>query len=457
MVLEAIISHKRDELAARKRDLPLERLRQDLQPSPRSLLESLKKPSLGYILELKKASPSRGTIRRNFDPAHLAKIYEPYASGVSVLADSRFFEGRLEYVRDVAGAVQIPVLLKDFIIDPYQVYEARRYGANAVLLMLSVLDDREFGRCFEAVQKLKMDALVEVHNEKELQRALVLGAEIIGINNRDLKTLDVDLATTERLAPLLPRDKIVIAESGIRDHRDTLRLRDLVSGFLVGSSLMAREDLGRATKELIFGSVKVCGLTREADAVWAGKSGAVYGGMIFAHESPRVVDMNTARQLSKNRELDWVGVFRNHDLQQVFETASALDLPVVQLHGEEDADYIRRLKERLGHGKEIWKALRIDDRIPDLKRIVADRILLDSYRRGVPGGTGHSFDWSLLREQGAENLVLGGGLGPKNAAAADAVGASILDVNSGLESEPGIKDSELITRFFEELRGRGRS
>ena len=456
MVLQTIISHKRAEVATRKQHLPVDELRRGLEPSRRSLKRSLSEGRTRFILELKKASPSRGIIRRDFIPADLAKIYEPHADGISVLADNRFFKGSLEYVREVSDNVKLPVLLKDFVLEPYQVFEARKWGADGILLMLSVLDDRQFRQGFEAAQQLEMDALVEVHDESELRRALELGAEIIGINNRNLANLKVDLSTTERLAPLVPREKIVISESGIGNHEDVLRLRNLVSGFLVGSSLMSRDDLGRATRELIYGAVKVCGLSREEDAAAVRSSGGIYGGLIFAEESPRTVTSDRAKHLASGVDLEWAGVFRNQDVQFVVETANELQLRVVQLHGEESEDYLRVIKRRLPKSTEIWKVVRVSESLPRISKTLADRVLLDTYRRGLPGGTGERFDWALLDGRERANIVLSGGLSPENAEEADRVGASVLDVNSGVESQPGIKDSLLIGSFFKKLRGRGR-
>lgn len=456
MILDAIINHKKEEVSNRKKRAPLEEIKRGLTCSARSLKEGLKQNRTGFILELKRASPSRGTIRQDFTPAALAKIYEPYADGISVLADEKYFGGRLEYIQDVAETVNTPVMLKDFVVDPYQIYEARKYGANGILLMLSVLSNRDFSICMEATRLLGMDALVEVHDREELDRALDLGAEIIGINNRNLKDLSVDLKTTEELAPLVPKDKILIAESGIRDHRDIVRLRKLVSGFLVGSSLMSRLDLDRACRELIYGPVKVCGLKSEDDATWAKKKGALYGGLIFAKESPRRVSVETAKRLVGSVSLDWAGVFLNEDLHEVARVTRDLDLKVVQLHGDEDDDYVKELRKSILEYSEIWKALRIKDEAPRIQTPNANRILLDTYRPFARGGTGKKFDWSLIEGLDKAKIVLSGGLGVHNVEEADRLGVGALDVNSGLETEPGLKDHGLVARFFEKLRGEGR-
>src|SRR5437660_798827 len=170
-----------------------------LQPSDRSLARALRAGHTGFIMECKHASPSAGVLRPDFDPVAIARAYAPIADAISVITDKPYFQGSLEYLRAVREAVDLPVLCKDFVVDPYQVYEARHYGADALLLMLSVLEDREFQQCMAVAEALDMDVLAEVHDEHELERAVRLGARLIGINNRDLRTLQVDLAVTERL------------------------------------------------------------------------------------------------------------------------------------------------------------------------------------------------------------------------------------------------------------------
>jgi indole-3-glycerol phosphate synthase / phosphoribosylanthranilate isomerase len=452
MVLEQIVTYKRTEVESRKGALPFETLVRGLRKSDRSLEKALTGPQTGFVFECKKASPSRGLLRADFDPSTIAGIYSSYADAISVIADERFFQGSLEYVTQVSKAVSLPVLCKDFVVDPYQVYEARSYGADAILLMLAVLDDKTLTECARAAKELGMDVLAEVHDENELARAIDRNLKIIGINNRNLKNLEVDLLVTERLAPLVPQDRIVVAESGIRDHLDVQKLSGMVDGFLVGSSLMSKDNLDAACRELVYGRVKVCGLCREEDAQAAMRAGAVYGGLIFSPESARRVDLNQAKTIQCAASLKWVGVFVNTSSKEVAMTAKELDLSAVQLHGDESANYIARLRGVLPRGCEVWKALRVGDRAPVIEGTGADRVLLDNFSPNSRGGTGRSFDWSLLKDLNLSRVILSGGLCPSNGFDAARLGAFGLDVNSGVELTPRFKSASLITEFFSALR-----
>ncbi|MGZ8997368.1 MAG: phosphoribosylanthranilate isomerase, partial [Allosphingosinicella sp.] len=299
----------------------------------------------------------------------------------------------------------------------------------------------------------------EVHDEAQLELALRLGTPIIGINNRDLKTLQVDLEVTERLAPQIPKDRLVIAESGIQGRADVERLAGVVDGFLVGTALMRAADPERAARELAFGRVKVCGLTDPRDARLAA-GGASHAGMIFVPESLRHIrcaDALPVAQAIRAGGLKSVGVFRNGKVMEVAATARALGLDIVQLHGEEDPAYIAALRNLVGRETEIWAVSAVGAHDPQ-RRPGADRTLYDTASAGRSGGTGIPFDWSRL--QGGEELgtdVVAGGLSPDNAAAAAKLGAYALDVNSGVESAPGRKDAVKLRAFFEALRPRARA
>lgn len=453
-VLAEIVARKRVDLVERKAKRSLESFRAGVRPSTKSLAEALAKPGLRFICECKKASPSEGLIRPDFDPADIARIYRPFADGVSVLTDTPYFQGDFTHLDVVRRELGQPILCKDFIVDPYQIYEARALGADVVLLMMSVLDDADYRVCAAVAEELAMDILTEVHDEDELERALSLGAKIIGINNRDLKTLKIDLATTRRLAPKIPRDRRIVCESGIRSRADIEAVSDLVDGFLVGSHLMKSARLDLSLRELIFGPVKVCGLTSVADRDAAYAAGASRGGLIFAPASPRAVDRDKARLIATDTPLPLVGVFVDAPVAQVAEYAGELALSAVQLHGEESAAYITSLRGLLPASCAIWKAVRIRDRIPSIREFGADRLLLDTYREGQVGGTGERFDWALLKQHPErDRYILAGGLNPSNIAEASALGCYGLDVNSGVESAPGIKDSTLLRQLFSALRG----
>lgn len=254
--LEKILERKRTEVAERARRVSLEELRSRPDPrgAPRSLAASLRSPNgFALIAEIKKASPSAGLIRAHFDPGALAKAYaRGGASALSILTDEPFFQGRLEHLRLARDAARLPCLRKDFILSEYQVWEARAAGADAILLIVAALMRREMIRLLELARSLDLETLVEVHDAREMDAALRLDAPIIGINNRNLKTFKVDLAVTETLAPRVPRDRVVVSESGLARPEDLRRVRDAgASAALVGEGLMRHANVERATRDLL--------------------------------------------------------------------------------------------------------------------------------------------------------------------------------------------------------------
>ncbi len=256
-VLERIITYKREEVAARKRATTFEalQLESDELPLPLPFEASLRrctdKPAL--IAEIKKASPSKGLIRGDFDPPALARAYaEGGATCLSVLTDGPSFQGDDRYLRAVKIFSPLPVIRKDFMIDPWQVLESRALGADAILIIMAAVDDTLAVELFSEAKFWMLDALVEVHDEAEMERALKLGASMIGVNNRSLVTFETDLGTTERLAKLIPSDRLLVAESGIFTNADITRLQRAGAGaFLVGESLMRQDDVAAATRSLL--------------------------------------------------------------------------------------------------------------------------------------------------------------------------------------------------------------
>ncbi|MDZ4230856.1 MAG: indole-3-glycerol phosphate synthase TrpC [Dehalococcoidales bacterium] len=258
MVLERIVTENRPWLETRKRDFPLaelQRMALELSP-PLDMAAALRGDGIRLIAEVKKASPSRGLIRADFDPVEIARIYTANgAAAISVLTESLNFQGSLGYLRSIREALgndRLPLLRKDFIVEPYQVYEARAYGADALLLIAAILEYEKLSELLELSHELGMKCLVEVHNEAEMEIALKSQARIIGINNRDLRDFSVDLAVTGRLRPLVPGDRIVVSESGIKDRCDVEWLRNLgVDAVLVGETLMSAPDIAARMKELL--------------------------------------------------------------------------------------------------------------------------------------------------------------------------------------------------------------
>jgi indole-3-glycerol phosphate synthase len=251
-VLDKILAHKAEELAALKRKQPLEALREaaETAPTPRDFVAALQRETVALIAEVKHASPSRGVLIEDFDPQQLATGYAANgAAAISVLTDEQFFQGGLDDLRTVRAAVELPILRKDFTLDPYQLYEARAAGADAVLLIVAALADDQLSELHALAGELGLAALVEVHNATELERALTLNPMLVGINNRDLKTFDVDLATTAGLIGSLPAGVTTVAESGILAVADVQQMGALgADAVLVGEALVRAGDVAATVR-----------------------------------------------------------------------------------------------------------------------------------------------------------------------------------------------------------------
>jgi indole-3-glycerol phosphate synthase/phosphoribosylanthranilate isomerase len=425
--------------------------------SNNSFFQALRQAKPGFILECKKASPSKGLIRPDFDLAAICDAYSDYATCISVLTDEKYFQGSFDYLKTVTAQVKQPVICKDFFIDEYQVYLARLNGANAILLMLSVLNDKQYNKLANVAKRLKLSILTEVSNEQEMARALTLGANIVGINNRNLRDLSTDTRRTAQLAALIPADKrknlVVISESGIYNHQQVQQISEVADGFLVGSSIMAQADIAGACKRLIFGEHKICGLGKPADAIAAYEYGATFGGLIFYPKSPRNVTVEQASNIVKAAPLSFVGVFVNETITKVADIAKQLSLAAVQLHGNEDEAYIQQLRPLLPVNCEVFKAKAVKDQLPQFNES-ADRFVLDTYHHNLPGGSGKSFDWQLLQQlPNDKRFMIAGGLNLDNVTQAAKHNAIGLDINSGVEDKPGDKNPEKIKQILTLITG----
>jgi len=471
-ILGRIVARTRERLAVRRREMPLERILVSA-PTPigrRPFASAISRPGqVNVIAEFKRRSPSRGVIREDLHPVRVAQAYEiAGAAALSVLTEEQFFGGSMEDLREARAATLLATLSKDFVVDPYQVWDARYAGADAVLLIVAALEDGEIRQLLSAADEAGLEALVEVHSERELRRALECGARIVGVNNRDLTTMAVDLQTSLSLAPLIPDDVVAVAESGIRGPGDVRRLRDAdYDAVLVGEHLMTQRDPGQALESLIRESsaprwagradrggtgvfVKVCGITSVDDALEVAGAGADAIGLVFWPGSPRRVDLETARRISASLppSVLRVGVFVDAPREEIVRASEEVGLDVLQLHGQEPPEDLaglpRPVVKAVGvrAGFEVASALRYQG--------TADGILLDSGTGGAPGGTGATFDWSLAREvrEKVPFLMLAGGLTPDNVARAlAAVRPHGVDVSSGVESAPGRKDAARVRAF----------
>jgi len=471
-ILDEIFAHKRDQVARQKMERPVESVRTAAERAdePRDFVGALRQnvaqPAL--IAEIKRASPSRGPLVEDFDPLQLAHIYQRNgAAAISVLTDARYFQGHLSFLTAVRRAVQLPVLRKDFVFDQYQVYEARAAGADAILLIVAMLEDYALRGLYRLTRSLGMEALVEVHDEEELARALQIEPRLVGINNRNLHTFEVDLETTARLRPLIPPEAAVVAESGIHTPADVSRLAAIgADAMLVGESLVVAQDTGAQVRRLAIPSatrVKICGFTNLPDAHAALDAGADMLGFNFYPQSKRYIEPARCAAIVKGLRdhgapVTTVGVFVNASRDEVASIMTTCGLDLAQIHGDEPPEFVAAF------GGQAFKGLRPES--PDGARSDATRfaraeapaLLVDARRPGEYGGTGHTGDWDLARELAAQYpILLAGGLTPDNVTAAVAqVHPWGVDVASGVESSPGKKDAGKMAVFVKAARERPR-
>src|SRR5438270_10360839 len=467
MFLDQIVTQTRLDLEQRKQERPLEEMMRlaIAQPPPRDLLEAIRpgrsKSQVRLIGEVKRASPSKGLLAPHLDPVALARTYEANrAAAISVLTEPHFFLGSPEYLTAIKQAVNIPVLRKDFIVDEYQVYEARAWGADAILLICAILDDQQLRHLLKVAHDQRMRCLVEVHNAGETRRAVAAGAVVIGINSRDLVTFQMHPSLIRELRQLIPPGRVVVAESGIHTAADARRLaRYDVQAMLVGESLVKSNDVAAQVHSLLQGAnesvqVKICGLRTQKHLNAAIDAGADMLGFVFYEPSHRYIEppqVAALLQSSPEQSLpDLVGVFVNKDADFINDVAEEVGLHFVQLHGHESPEFCQRIK------RPVLKALHLHTRedkgMIKAYRETAWRILLDT-PTAAWGGTGVTHDWSLARSVAQEiPIMLAGGLTPENAIEAiSQVRPWGVDVSSGVETNKH-KDVTKIRAFIENVR-----
>lgn len=436
---------------------------------------ALRQQDFNFICEVKKASPSKGIIAEHFPYLDIAKEYEVAgAAAISVLTEPDFFKGDKKYLQEIASTVKIPVLRKDFIIDEYQIYQAKVWGASAILLICACLDVPTLTKFRELADSLGLSSLVEAHDEHEVQMAIDCGARIIGVNNRNLKDFTVDVQNSVRLRNLVQDDVIFVSESGLETPEDIQVLRDNNIGVALMGETFMRSPNKVEKLAYLYGStyytpkVKMCGISKVETIPAVVEAKPDYMGLVFA-PSKRQVTVDQAKTLveelhkqytkrynngaeqSNNDEIKTVGVFVNETLDNLVSIATETNLDVVQLHGDEDEAFIQSLKERTN--VEVWKAVQIRS-AADAEAWIdsrADMLLFDAYHKDERGGTGEVFDWSCLDEF-ERPFMLAGGIDSTNVARAiRTVRPYGIDISSGIETD-GVKDDEKITAFTKLVR-----
>ena len=417
----------------------------------RSLSHALeRKDGRNFILECKQSSPTLGDFCKDFNLDRLISCYEKSASAISVLCEKHFFKGSLDYLRYVKEHCSLPVICKDFIISKEQIDEAYISGADAVLLMLSVLNKEKFEELFSYAHSLKMDVLTEVDDRNDALYAISRKIEIVGINNRNLRTLEVNLENARELNRLFNSDEVkVVSESGIHTHSDLVSLNP-IRNFLIGSSLTVQTDVEFKANSMLYGLNKLCGLTTKEAVQAAVDNHVAIGGLIFAKKSPRFVSDDKASAFVKEfkGKIRFAGVFVDASVEEMADKVKTLGLDYIQLHGGESIETIKTLKKLLP-GTGIIKAFNIKS-IKDFDKVneylhFADLIILDSSNPG----SGNSFDWSLIPSTlDKSKCLLSGGIGKDNVLKALSFNFAGLDLNSKLEKTKGIKDADLIFETF---------
>lgn len=475
---------------------------------------ALRQQDFNFICEVKKASPSKGIIAEHFPYLDIAKEYEVAgAAAISVLTEPDFFKGDKKYLQEIASTVKIPVLRKDFIIDEYQIYQAKVWGASAILLICACLDVPTLTKFRELADSLGLSSLVEAHDEHEVQMAIDCGARIIGVNNRNLKDFTVDVQNSVRLRNLVQDDVIFVSESGLETPEDIQVLRDNNIGVALMGETFMRSPNKVEKLAYLYGStyytpkVKMCGISKVETIPAVVEAKPDYMGLVFApskrqvtvdqaktlveelhkqygnrysreevqcsndvvqdgavigavqegtatgdaHEGTLTSTENASPTLIHQEAIKTVGVFVNETLETLVKIATEVNLDAVQLHGDEDEAFIQSLKERTN--VEVWKAVQIRS-AADAEAWIdssADMLLFDAYHKDERGGTGEVFDWSCL-DVFERPFMLAGGIDSTNVARAiRTVRPYGIDISSGIETD-GVKDDEKIKAFTNIVR-----
>jgi len=451
---------KLEKVEDRKNNFPLDMFRGDLTRANHSFIEAIRgKNQTSLIAEFKKSSPSKGTINKEASLEEFISLYDRHADCVSILTDNEHFSGEIGFLKQAKAITKKPVLRKDFILDEYQVYEARYFGADAVLLIAGLVPLEKLRGLVALADSLGMDSLVECHDEEDLNGALASGSKLIGINNRNLDSLEEDFQNTFKLLSKIPEEQrkelVIVSESSIHGAKEIRKLRGLVDAALVGTAIMSCSVPEVKLKELAGKTlVKVCGVTLKEDALQALLYGADFIGLNFYKESPRFVDLEKAKEIADviRGKAIIAGVFVNEEKERVEKIANAVGLDILQFSGTESKEYV---KEFL---MPVIKAVHVKNKkdVSKLAEFDADYLMIDAFNEGEFGGTGKTIDKELLdAEQLAElPIVFSGGLNPKNVKEiVKEFRPVIVDVCSGVEEKPGGKSFSKMKDFISNAKG----
>ena len=507
-ILSEILDRKREVVARLRADRAAQDFRDRAlairaNATPHSLLRALESNSGGVkiIAEFKRRSPSAGTIRSDLSATDVSTRYERGgACAISVLTDEQYFGGSILDLGAIRASTALPLLRKDFIIDEIQIYEAAAVGADAVLLIAAALDDGGLAKLrATAEDELGLNAVVEVHTSEELRRGVKAGARIIGVNNRDLRTFQTSLETSERLIAEAPRDRIMISESGLQNPKSLRHLRSLgFRGFLIGEALMRAPDPEAALRDFIAGAedgrslqtscshrpvagpagfstahsavatadrpngiqIKICGVTTANDARACVELGADMVGFNFYPASPRYIEPAMVRRIVDvlPARTCAVGVFVDADTREIRKLAKTAGVRCVQLHGHTTPESCSELAREF----RVIRALSTDTQFEPEHAAAFTHcdVLIDAYHPELRGGTGQTCDWSAARAamRHTRFLILSGGLNAQNVdRAIAAVTPHAVDVCSGVESAPGVKDHRALEQFISAVRTAERS
>lgn len=422
---------------------------------------AMRKDRLSYICEIKRASPSKGLIAPVFPYKEIAGEYEAAgADAISCLTEPYWFRGNLDILREIRRAVSLPILRKDFTVDSYMIYEAKEAGADAVLLICSILTEEEIREWLALCRRLRLSAVVEAHDEEEIRMAVRCGARIIGVNNRNLGDFTVDMENAEKLRACVPADRVFISESGVKDRRDTETAEHMgADAVLIGETMMRARDKrqkllelkGQPFKEIPL--VKICGLTAEEEIGFANRLRPDLIGFVFAPSRRRVDPVKAAKlRALLDPGISVVGVFVDEEPEKIIGLLLDGTIDIAQLHGHETDAMIAEIRERTM--RPVIRALIPEESEDDSwkKYPHADMLLLDA-----GSGSGKTLDWSILENVDVP-FILAGGLTPENVGeAVRMVRPMGVDVSSGVEFPEGGKSFEKMKRFVENARGQADS